>query len=73
VHEDQGVLLCREIEDASLTGRDLLRKHVEDWGPFRMFQLERIEHCIGNVQQMLPSEAIDMAMCPGVCPNVAIA
>ena len=54
MREDQGVLLCREIEDASLTGRGLLRKHVEDWGPFRMFQVERIEHCIGNVQQMLP-------------------
>src|SRR5215213_5895081 len=49
VGEDQSVLLCCKIEDATLAGRSLLGNHVEDGGPPRIFQMEWVEHCVGDV------------------------
>jgi hypothetical protein len=51
--EDQGVLLCRQVEDPVFAGEGLLGKHVEDRGPFRMLQVKRVEHRVGDVQQLL--------------------
>ena len=53
VGEDQSILLCRKIEDATLAGGGLLWKYVENWEPFRMLQVKGVEHRVGHVQQLL--------------------
>ena len=46
--EDQGVLLCRQVEDPVFAGGGLLGKHVEDRDPFRMLQVEGVEHRVDS-------------------------
>ena len=53
VGEHQRLLLRRAVEDAALARRGLLRQDVEDRHPVRMLQVERIEHDVGDVQQLL--------------------
>src|SRR5215208_2658030 len=53
VGEDQSVLLCRQVEDATLAGGGLPGKYVENRGPFRMLQVKGVEHCVGDVHQLL--------------------
>ena len=48
VGEDQGVLLCRQVEDPVFAGGGLLGKHVEDRDPFRMLQVEGVEHRVDS-------------------------
>ena len=53
VSEDQGVLLYRKIKDPAFAGGGLLGKHVEDRSPFRVLQVEGVQHRIGDMQQLL--------------------
>ena len=53
VSEDQSGYFCRKIEDSMLAGGGLLGKYVENWNPFRMLQVKRVEHRVGDVQQSL--------------------
>ena len=63
VGEDQSILLCRKIEDATLAGGGLLGKYVENWEPFRMLQVKGVEHRVGHVQQLLtPTRLLAQAL-----------
>jgi hypothetical protein len=53
VSEDQGGFFYRKIEDPALARGGLFGMYVKDRCPFRMLQVQRIEHSIGNVQQAL--------------------
>ncbi len=50
VGEDQGVLLCGEVEDPVFARGGQIGKHIEDRGPLRILQVERVEHSVGDVQ-----------------------
>src|SRR5215213_7085802 len=44
VGENQHLILGGLVEDSAFAGGGLLGRHVEDRSPFRIFQVERMEH-----------------------------
>jgi hypothetical protein len=48
VGEDHCILFWRKVEDPAFAGRSLLWNRIEDRGPLRVFQVERVEHRVGD-------------------------
>ena len=46
--EKQGFLICCQVEDPVFAGGGLLGKRVEDRDPFRMLQVEGVEHRVDS-------------------------
>ena len=50
---DPGVLLGSVVKDLVLAGSRFLRQNVVDRKPISVFQMQRIQHSIADVQQLL--------------------